>query len=172
MKRLIASVAAAGILVAGAFVASTATNAPAEAQTTEDNTTLERPERPERGAILDEVLGELVEAGTITDSQATAVKEALQAKHEELKADRPDREHRGDRRGHLRAQIQELLEDGVISADEIADLPDRHPFKNADGPFAELLEDGEITQAEWDAFVAERKAEHEARQSSTDVDNA
>lgn len=176
MKRLIASVAAAGILVAGAFVASTAANSPAEAQTTEDNTTLERPERPERGAILDEVLGELVEAGTITDSQATAVKEALQAKHEELKANRPDGEHRGDRRGdrrgHLRAQIQELLEDGVISADEIADLPDRHPFNNADGPFAELLEDGEITQAEWDAFVAERKAEHEARRSSNDGDNA
>ena len=172
MKRLIASVAAAGILVAGAFVASTATNSPAEAQTPEDTTTQERPERPEKGAILDEVLGELVAEGTINEAQATAVKEALEAKHEELKANRPDGERKGHRRGHLRAQVEDLLDDGVISAEEIAELPDGHPFKNDDGPFAELLEDGEITQAEWDAFVAERKAEHEAQQSTQDVDNA
>lgn len=172
MKRLIASVAAAGILVAGAFVASTATNSPAEAQTPEDTTTQESPERPEKGAILDEVLGELVAEGTINESQATAVKEALEAKHEELKANRPDGERKGHRRGHLRAQVEDLLDDGVISAEEIAELPDGHPFKNDDGPFAELLEDGEITQAEWDAFVAERKAEHEAQQSAQDVDNA
>jgi polyhydroxyalkanoate synthesis regulator phasin len=171
MKRLIASVAAAGILVAGAFVASTATNSPAEAQTPEDTTTQERPERPEKGAILDEVLGELVAEGTINEAQATAVKEALEAKHEELKANRPDGERKGHRRGHLRAQVEDLLDDGVISAEEIAELPDGHPFKNDDGPFAELLEDGEITQAEWDAFVAERKAEHAARQSTEDVDN-
>lgn len=172
MKRLIASVAAAGIIVAGAFVASTATGTPAEAQTAEDNTTLERPERPERGAILDEVLSELVDLGTIDQGQADAVKAALVAKHEELKANRPDGEHRRDRRGHLRSQIQELLEDGVISADEIAELPDRHPFNNADGPFAEVLEDGQITQEEWDTFIAERKAEHEARQSAQDGDDA
>ena len=172
MKRLIASVAAAGILVAGAFVASTATNSPAEAQTPEDTTTQERPERPEKGAILDEVLGELVSEGTISEAQATAVKEALEAKHEELKENRPDGERKGHRRGHLRAQVENLLDDGVISAEEIAELPDGHPFNNDDGPFAELLEDGEITQAEWDAFVAERKAEREAQQSAEDVDNA
>ncbi len=168
MKRLIASVAAAGILVAGAFVASTATTSPAEAQTSEDNTTQEAPERPEKGAILDEVLGELVEDGTIDQNQADAVKAALQAKFEEIRENRPDRGDRHDRRGRLMGQIEDLLEDGVISADEIAELPDRHPFKNADGPFAELLEDGQITQAEWDAFVAERKAAHAAE----DGDNA
>lgn len=165
MKRLIASVAAAGILVAGAFVASTATNSSAEAQTSEDGTTQEAPEhrdRPEKGAILDEVLGELVDDGTIDQSQADAVKAALQAKFEEIRENRPDRGDRDHRRGRLRGQIEDLLEDGVISADEIAELPDRHPFKNADGPFAELLEDGQITQAEWDAFVAEKKAAHEA----------
>lgn len=175
MKRLIASVAAAGILVAGAFVASTATNSTAVAQTPEDTTTQEapeRPDRPEKGAILDQVLGELVEDGTIDQDQADAVKGALQDKHEELKANRPDGDRRGDHRARLRGQIEELLEDGVISADEIAELPDRHPFKNADGPFAELIEDGEITQAEWDAFVAEKKAEHEAQQSVPDGDDA
>ena len=172
MKRLIASVAAAGILVAGAFVASTATDSPAEAQTPEDTTTQERPERPDKGAVLDEVLGELVDAGTINQSQATAVKEALQAKHEELKANRPDGERRRHHRGHLRDQIQELLDDGVISAEEIAELPDGHPFKNADGPFAELIQDGQITQAEWDEFVEEKKAEREAQRSDQDGDDA
>ena len=114
----------------------------------------------------------MVEAGTINESQATAVKEALEEKHEELKANRPDGDHKRQRRGRLSGQIEELLEDGVISADEIAELPDGHPFKNDDGPFAELIEDGQITQAEWDAFVAERKADHEAQQSAEDVDNA
>lgn len=161
MKRLVASVAAAGILVAGAFVASSMTTSSAEAQTVE-GTTAE--ERPEKGAILDEVLGELVDEGTINQAQADAVKAALQEKHEELKADRPDRGDRRHRRGHLRAQIQELLEDGEISADEIAELPERHPFNNEDGPFAELLEDGKITQAEWDAFVEEKKAERDAEE--------
>jgi len=172
MKRLIASVAAAGVLVAGAFVASTMTNSTAEAQTVDDTTTQERPERPEKGAILDEVLGELVEAGTINQGQADAVKAALQEKHEELKANRPDREDRKDRRARLKAQIDELLEDGVITAAEIAELPDRHPFNNDDGPFAKLLEDGQITQAEWDAFIAEKKAEHEAKQAAEEGDDA
>jgi hypothetical protein len=172
MKRLIASVAAAGILVAGAFVASTATDSPAEAQTPEDTTTQERPERPEKGAILDEVLGELVTAGTIDQGQADAVKAALEAKHEELKANRPDGDRKGDRREHFKAQIEELLDDGLISAEEIAELPERHPFNNEDGAFAELLEDGQITQAEWDAFVAERKAEHEAKESAQEGDDA
>ena len=125
-----------------------------------------------REAKQDERLAALVEAGTINQSQADAVKAALLEKHEELKANRQDGDRRGDRRGRLRAQIEELLEDGVISADEIAELPDGHPFNNADGPFAELLEDGQITQAEWDAFVAEKKAEHEAEQSSQDGDEA
>ena len=172
MKRLIASIAAAGVLVAGAFVASTVTNSPAEAQTIEGTTTDDRPERPEKGAILDEVLGDLVAAGTIDQAQADAVKAALQAKHEELKENRPDRGDRRDRRAHLRGQIDELLDDGVISADEIAELPDRHPFNNDDGPFAELLEDGQITQAEWDAFVAEKKAEHEEKQAAEEGDDA
>lgn len=164
---MIASLAAAGVLVAGAFVASSMTDSAAVAQTPEDNTT-EQIQRPDRGSVLEDVLSELVADGTITQAQADAVADALEAKREELKENRPDRPDRR-KRGFMRRHVMRLLDDGVISADEISELPDGHPFKDADGPFADLIEDGQITQAEWDAFVAERKAEHEAEQSSAET---
>ena len=164
MRKVIASLAAAGVLVAGAFVATSVASSSAEAQTAEENTTQEF-QRPEPGSIVNEVLAELVEAGTINQSQADAVAEALEAKRAELKENRP--EGREGRRGkaRMRRHIAGLLEDGVISADEIAELPDGHPFKNPDGEFADELADGQITQEEWDAFIAEKKAEREAAQS-------
>jgi hypothetical protein len=160
MKKLIAAIAAAGVLVSGAFVATTLTGTSAQAQTTSD-AVVDTPQRPARGAILDGVLGELVDAGTINQSQADAVKAALEAKREELKEKFGDRGPRfnGERRGVLRG----LMADGVISADEIAALPDDHPLKNGEGPLAELLEDdGQITRDELVAFIEQRRAEREA----------
>jgi len=160
MKKLIAAIAAAGVLVSGAFVATTVTSSSAQAQTTSD-VVADAPQRPERGAVLDGVLGDLVDAGTINQSQADAVKAALEAKREELKEKFGDRGPRfkGERRGILRG----LMADGVISADEIASLPDDHPLKNGEGPLAELLEDdGQITKDELVAFMEQRRAEREA----------
>ena len=61
MKKLIAAIAAAGVLVAGAFVASTVATNPADAQVqdsvTEQQDATPQQERPDRGAIFDEVLG-------------------------------------------------------------------------------------------------------------------
>lgn len=171
MKKVIASLAAAGVLVAGAFVASAVTDSPAQAQTVEENTT-EQVERPDRGSALAEVLGELVDAGTINQSQADAVAAALEAKHEEMKANRPERGEGPRGHGRFGRQIAGLLEDGVISADEIAALPDGHPFNDADGPFADELADGQITQEEWDAFKAERMAEREAASATAEGTNA
>jgi len=57
----------------------------------------------------------------------------------------------------VRAQIREWLQDGVITADELSELPvDLRLFSN-DGPLADALEDGEITQAEWDTFLEQRR---------------
>ncbi len=162
MKKLLTSIVAAGVLVSGAFVASTLTGTTAEAATDDTVTDrpLERPARPDRGAVLDEVLGGLVADGTLTERQADAVKSALEAKREEMKGERGDRRPgvRRERRGLLRG----LLADGVITADEIAALPDDHPLKNGEGPLAELLEgDGEITRQELKAFHERRRAERE-----------
>jgi hypothetical protein len=170
MRKILISVVAAGVLVAGAFVASSLTTSAASAQTADEDTTqtFERPEfeRPERGAVMGEVLAGLVEDGTIKQSQADAIIAALDEKRAELEANRP--EGRDGRRGPAahRRHIQALLEDGVISADEIAALPDDHPFKDADGPFAEELADGQITQEEWDAFIAAKRAERQAQQGA------
>ncbi len=167
MKKLIASLTAAGVLVSGAFVASVVSGADARAQTAAD-TTLDattRPERPERGAILDEVLDGLVADGTLDQSQADAVVSALEAKRAELEerfGERPPRMG-----PHRRGVLRGLLADGVITADEIAALPEDHPLRNGEGPLAELLDDdGQITREELEAFRRERQAERRSEQEA------
>jgi hypothetical protein len=144
MDRLIASVAAVAVLLAGAFAVSLVGNDPAIAQVP-DPETATMVERPDREAVLDEVLGGLVTDRTITQAQADAVKAALQAKGEELTAQREA--FRAEREAD-RAQIREFLDDGVIDAGELAQLGDDHPLADPDGPFADALADGELTQEE------------------------
>lgn len=153
MKKLLAAVAVASVLGAGAFVASTVASNPANAQTTETQTQ-EAPERPDRGEALDEVLGGLVTDGVLDQGQADAVRDALEAKHEELQAAREERraEHEA-----ARELIMGFLDDDVISADELAQLEDDHPFNDADGPFASATADGEITKAELDELRGDHR---------------
>ena len=168
MKKLIAATAAAGVLVAGAFVASTVTTNPADAQT-QDTTTTERearPARPDRGDIFDEVIDGLVDDGTIDVGQADAIREAFQAKRDEIVEEfgpRPGRSgafHRGPYR--------ELLADGVITQEEIDALPEDHPLRTGESPLSELLEDdGEITLDE----LKELKGEQGPRDRDQDTDN-
>ena len=165
MKKIIASIAAAGILVVGAFAASTISTSEASAQTDDATTVTAEDRRPHPGAILDQVLDDLVEDETLEQDQADAVKEALEAKRDELKEKYGDRKDRREHRREMREQIQSWLEDGVISAEELAELPFDLP-RTEDGPLAEALEDGQITQAEWDAFIEEREAERDARRSA------
>ena len=178
MKKIFVSIAAAGVLVAGAFAASTIVNGPALAQTTEAPTAEvpadERPDFPKSGEILDEVLGDLVADGTLDQGDADAVKTALEARHEEVRAemdawraDNPDRFERGFKRGFA---MGGLLEDGVIDAAELAELPDDHPLNDPDGPAAEFLTDGQLTEDELKQLgeqLRERRAGD--RISSTDA---
>jgi hypothetical protein len=162
MKKVLAALAASGVLIAGGFVTS-AVSAPTtavaqEAPDTTDGTT-DDVVRPEKGAILDEVLADLVTDGVIDSDQATKIKDALEAKHEEL------REQFGDRgqgfRGHggfrdgVRPDMSGFLEDGVIDADELAQLPDGHPLTDPEGPAAEYLDDGRLTAEELEELHAE-----------------
>lgn len=162
MRKIIVSLAAAGVLVAGAFVASTIASSEASAQTDETSVAIDDA-RPNRGAVLDGVLDDLVTDGTLDQSQADAVKDALVAKHEEI---RENREERRANRAERRERFEAWLEDGVITADELAELDVELPL-HEDGPLAEALEDGKITQAEWDAFVEERGDHHKARRGAS-----
>ena len=159
MRKIIASLAAAGVLVAGAFVASTVATSEASAQTDETAVTTDEAARPYRGAVLDGVLDELVTDGTLNQGQADAVTDAVAVKRAEIKE---LREERRANRTEMHEQLEEWLKDGVITAEELAQLDVELPL-HEDGPLAEALEDGQITQAEWDALQEERNEHRQAR---------
>ena len=160
MRTVIAAAAAAGLLVGAAFTATMISSSDASAQEvpTPEEPGIQEEAAPHRGAgFLRSVLDELVADGVLTEAQASAVVDALQEKAEEFEGQRPFR--RGFRHG-LRSgvRIREMLEDGVIDADELASLPDGHPLTDPDGPAAAFLEDGQITQDE----LAELREAHRA----------
>jgi len=97
--------------------------------------------RAEREAAVAEALEALVTDGTLTTEQVDAIVEAMAA----ARADHPRPVRRGMRAGW---QIAEMLEDGVIDASELAELPDGHPLNDLDGPVAEYLDDGQLTRDE------------------------
>ena len=154
MKKIFVSVAAAGVLVAGAFAASTIIETPAEAQTvaTDEAEAAERPNFARSDEILDEVLTDLVALGTLEQSEADVVATAFASKHEQVRAEmeawREENLRRSERGFERGFRMGGLLEDGVIDADELAELPDDHPLKDADGPAAEYLADGQLTEDE------------------------
>ena len=152
MRKIFVALAASGVLVVGAFTAAAITdNGVALAQdTTADSASMEAPARPERGAHMDEVLNGLVAEDVITQGQADQIKAAFEEKAAELREQFGDRERRGPgfRDGFRRGfGIGELLEDGVIDADELAELGPDHPLNDPDGPAADYL-DGGLTQEE------------------------
>lgn len=162
MKKLLAAVAAAGVLVAGAFTASVVAGSnPATAQTEEESTEV-APRGP--GSLLAEVLDELVAEGTIDQQTADEIAAAIEVKVEEKRAS-GEFGPRGHRHGRGHGQLEGLLDDGVISEDELTELPDDHPLNDPDGPAADYL-DGGITEEELDEIRSEhreaRAAEREA----------
>jgi hypothetical protein len=166
MRTILASLAAAGVLVAGAFIASTLADAPADAQVAQGPTT-DMTDTTEPVGPLVEVLDGLVADGVLNQAQADEVRERLLAAHTEWRAERRElreerRADRQERREERRADRQErreerradrelirgFLEDGVIDSDELAQLGDDHPFNDPDGPWADAASDGQITRAE------------------------
>lgn len=173
MQKKIWAVIAAGCLLIGAGFVTSIVSAPGTASAQE-----EAESDDERGAIpriigfLGDVLEELVGDGTITQDQADAITEATEAKAVEAKE-----QHEANR-----GLLESALEDGVITSEEVADLPEDHPIFNehldeawADGeltreelgelrPFSRrgffkrgfglgsILDDGGITQDEYDAL--------------------
>lgn len=153
MRKIVASIIAGGLLVGAAFAAAAVSGGPASAQEDDTVEPTGRSWRP--GHILEEVLADLVEDGTLSQDQADAVTEGLQAKVEELREDHPGLGRHPLRRAF---RLGALLDEGVITADELAELPDGHPLEDPDGPAAEYLEDGEITADEFRSLLQELHA--------------
>ncbi len=119
----------------------------------------DRATRPERGFLLDDVLGDLVADGVITQEQADEIAAAMTARMEELRSELQER--RGEfgflgRHGlDFHGRFGDFLDDGVLDADELAQLPENHPLNDPEGPAAPYLEDGQLTQDELDELKAE-----------------
>ena len=137
MKRLIWLPVAGFLLIAGAAVAAAAPSivsvaAPSTAASDEAIGL-------RAGGILEEVLADLVDEGVITQEQSDAIVAALETKAEERRA---EAEARREELRQTWEQIQGFLEDGVITQDEINQLPEDSPLRDA---FNSIAEDGQIT---------------------------
>jgi hypothetical protein len=152
-KKLLTAIVAATILVA-AGVATAAITSPGVASAQEDpeESTEETNDRPfkDHSSILEDVLSDLVADGIIDQSQADAILEALESKAAELRSEAQN----------LRGLISGFLEDGVITTEELDQLPDVFPFNNLESIFGDALDDGELTQDEFsEAFPHPRRGQ-------------
>lgn len=171
-KKVLSALIAGGVLV-GAGLVSSVISAPGTAVAQEDSESDDSGGPiPRIVGFLSDVLDDLVGDGTIDRSQADAIVAAAEDKAAEIKV-----EHRA-----RHDQVRGFLDDGVITEDEASQLPDDHYLLSnlfdeawADGEltrdeiaelaphprldnfrrgfrFGALLDDGGITQEEYDAL--------------------
>lgn len=188
MRKFLIALIAVGVIAAGGaiYAANRDSSAtPAPTVSGDDDTGEEAADGSARGSdqsrggssLVAEVLDGLVADDTITEAQAVAIEAALEARRQEAR-DRIEagREGQaGDRNGGAAGQ-EELLDDGVIDADELEALPDDHPLNDPNGPAAAYLDDGQLTQDELDqidtgSFPATPGSGHgENHESSSNTD--
>lgn len=137
MKRLVWLPLAGFLLIGGATVAAAApsilTISPSAEAITNDDLGLRG------GALLEEVLGDLVEQEVISQEQSDAVVAALEAKVEEHRADMAARV---EQMRETWQQVQTFLEDEVVTQDEINQLPEDSPLREV---FNSIADDGQVT---------------------------
>ena len=134
MRKVLAATVAGAILVGAGFV--TAVVAAPGTAFAEENDTAQVKEAgfiPRALQFLGGVLDELTAEGTITPDQADAVLNAVEAKLKSVKEERDG----------VRRLIKEFLQDGVITEEEAAQLPEDHVLLSE--RFDEAWEDGQLT---------------------------
>jgi hypothetical protein len=161
-NKIVAGLTTAGLLASGG-VAAAVVASPGLALAQED--AAEAPQLPDRGMRPGGAFSDLVDAGVLDETEVEAVHQVLQelrdAVREENGFDESHRRvHRPFRAGY---RLHDLLEDGVIDADEISQLPEDSPILDPEGPFAPYLEDGELSTDELDELKALREAERDER---------
>ena len=162
-KKIIAGLTTAGLVVGGGVTAAVVSSpGPAAAQEAAEGSEAPGIERRSGGPLAG-----LLESGVLDEEEVAAVHEVLRdlraAAREETGEEAPGPGRRHPVRAGFR--LHELLEDGVIDADEIAELPEDSPVLDPDGPFAPYLEDGQLTQEELEDLKANREAEMEERRA-------
>jgi hypothetical protein len=140
-KILAAAVAATILVAAGVATAAITSPGVASAQEDSEDSSEETNVRPFKNhrPILEDVLSDLVADGILDQDQADAIVEALEEKASELRSEAEN----------LRGLISGFLEDGVITAEELDQLPDVFPFNNLERFFGDALDDGELTLDEF-----------------------
>ena len=159
MKKVATSILTAGMLVAGILTVSVITSSEAVALEDETSTGTDAfewcPMNP--GGIATSPLG--IHVGDAPRPDAPVDREARMAAREARMAERAEHQ----------VYIEGLLSDGVITAEELAELPVDIPLLAEGTPFTDALADGQITQAEWDEFHESRVAEREARMAEREA---
>lgn len=154
--------ALAGALVAGIGVVAWAHHEPHEATTSTEGIESAAGGAFHRGGagdldrarILADTLSELVAAGTITQEQMNAIVTAIEEWKSAIAAE-PTR---------VKDLLESFWSDGVLTSAEVAQLPFADKFTNPDSPFADALEDGQITKEQFEAVAREfRGAKHKGR---------
>ena len=143
MRKTVAALTAGALIAGGAMVAT--------AQT--DSSDQVDPDAPivemKRGERISSFFDDMVTQGVISQDQADTMLTELESRHEERLAERQER----------REAFESAFEDDVLTLAELEELgADR--ILDEDGPFAEALEDGEISRDEFDAIRAEFGPRH------------
>ena len=151
MRRLVWLPVAGFLLIAGAAVATAAPGlaqnaahaigAYADASPSADSSpsTTTGAQQNSQQDLLKQVLADLVDQNVISQDQADAVTQALQNKVDQL---RTQAEQRRQELQQERTQIQGFLQDGVITQDEIDQLPADSPLRQA---FDSIAKNGQVT---------------------------
>ena len=135
MRKLIAVLSVTALVVVGAVAAVAQTEETDDVPPVRERIQ-DRIHKP--GELLADVLEGFV-PGTLTEEEADEILAAVEAKREEIRAEREA--HRAEME-QFREQMWSFLEDGQLTEDELAQLPEDHPLLDPDGPAAEYLEDG------------------------------